>query len=133
MTLHALLIILCTCSLAFSQDNFQQRAIYYNYKDTACWGDTTLDYINLIINFNNSINVQINEVDGQTGCNASESSSSTIIKPTKSWYHMTEDGTTKIFFDQIPIYVSYGGLILSIIQKSTVRNPILYGNKIIIA
>jgi hypothetical protein len=92
--------------------------------DYACEGTRSLDFINLVINFNGTTRKELNNIDGGTGCLPYESIPARIIRPAKSWYHVTNDDY--IFFDQVTTREAFGGNVWKMSQNSTIRNPVRF-------
>lgn len=60
--------ILLFALIVNAQPNYHERIIYYSDEDNACVGIVSADYIDLTINFNDTILVDIMQVSGHTGC-----------------------------------------------------------------
>lgn len=64
----AIFEILLLTLIVNAQPNYHERIIYYSAGDNACADIQSTDYIDLTINFNDTILVDIRQISGHTGC-----------------------------------------------------------------
>jgi len=71
-----------------AQRNYHERIIYYSAQDNACTEILSTDYIDLTINFNDTVLVEIKQISGHTDCDQRYIIPSSRIQPSDNWYFL---------------------------------------------
>lgn len=123
MLIKALALIILFVGV-FSQDNFQQRYIYAGEQDNVCHFGEQSDLIRLKINID-GFETKTIVTFGDTQCDNWILTDALRIIPADYWLAISEDSKEYyLTFTDETKRIYMGGALLTIVQKSTVNNPV---------
>jgi hypothetical protein len=114
------LVLLLTVA---AQPNYQERAIYLSTRDNVCSFGEHSDNMQLIIN-TDGIDTYETEVEGATICSPYQVRPENIIVPGPFCIYINSTKGDYIDFEHETTKDIYRGVLLKIIQKTTVKNPV---------
>ena len=125
--LQALCLILMVLTLpCAAQLNYQERAIYLGEGDNVCKYGSNSDMINLVVNLDDAEIVK-DAVWGLTICYEWVLPYSSAISPADVYHYDEPYKDHEIEFQDETRYVQLYGVIIKIIQKTTINSAKFYG------
>ena len=114
------LVFILLLGLCLGQRGYQQRQIYYDEQDNVCRHGEGSDRIDVIVELDGEI-VEREVTLGSTGCRQWAFRCEDKIMPGPRWEY-NSDRTTLTFMETSTYYRAYG-ILIGIIQNSTVETP----------